>query len=77
MTARCIEQFKEEVNHTRVKMIEQVSTQISSIFENELTSVDSCFTEFRMSINIDEKKLPIIEQRLLETEKLINAIDQM
>ncbi len=77
VTARCIEQFKEEVNHTRVKMIEQVSTQISSIFENELTSVDSCFTEFRMSINIDEKKLPIIEQRLLETEKLINAIDQM
>lgn len=74
---KCIEQFKAEVNNTRIKMVEQVSAQITTIFENELTSVDNCFTEFRMSVNIDEKKIPVLEQRLLEAENLLEKIDRI
>ena len=74
---KCIEQFKTEVNNTRIKMVEQVSAQITTIFENELTSVDNCFMEFRMSVNIDEKKIPVLEQRLLETEDLLKKIDSI
>ena len=74
-TQKCIEQFKEEVGHTRVRMVEQVSAQIMEIFEKELVSVDGCFTDFRMSVNIDEKKIPLLEQKLLETEKILKQID--
>lgn len=74
---KCIEQFKAEVDHTRAQMIEQVTEQVTSIFEKELASMDGCFTEFRMSVNIDEKKLPLLEQKLKETEKLIEVINNL
>lgn len=74
-TQKCIEQFKEEVGHTRIRMVEQVSAQITEIFEKELASVDGCFADFRMSVNIDEKKIPVLEQKLLETEKILRQID--
>lgn len=74
-TQKCIEQFKAEVDNTRVKMIEQVSLQITEIFEKELASVDGCFTDFRISVNIDEKKIPALERKLVETQRLIKEID--
>lgn len=74
-TQKCIERFKAEVDNTRVKMIEQISAQITEIFEKELASVDGCFTDFRISVNIDEKKIPALEQRIIETEKLIREIN--
>lgn len=76
-TKKCIEEFKAEVNQTRTRMIEQITSQITEIFENELTSVDSCFTEFRMSVNIDERKIPMLEQRLLEAEDLLMRIENI
>ena len=72
---KCIEEFKTEVNNTRIRMVEQVSAQISTIFENELISVDNCFTEFRMSVNIDEKRIPMLEERLIETENILAKMD--
>lgn len=74
-TQKCVEQFKAEVNHTRAKMIDQISLQITEIFEKELASVDGCFTDFRIAVNIDEKKIPALEQKLLETQRLIMEID--
>lgn len=76
-TQKCIEQFKEEVDHTRVEMIEQVTRQITTIFENELASVDNCFTEFRMSVNIDERNIPLLEQKMQEAEELLLKIEDL
>lgn len=76
-TRKCIEQFKEEVNHTRVEMIEKVTEQITTIFEGELAAVDNCFTEFRMSVNIDERKIPLLEQRMQEAENLLMRIENI
>lgn len=74
---KCIEQFKTEVGHTRINMIEQVTNQITDIFKTELASVDNCFTEFRMSVNIDEKKIPLLEQQLLEAESLLTKLENI
>lgn len=74
---KCIEQFKTEVNHTRINMIEQVTSQITDIFKTELASVDNCFTDFRMSVNIDERKIPLLEQHLLEAEDLLMKLENM
>lgn len=77
VTQECIEQFKTEVGRTRTEMIAQISEQIATIFQEELTAVDGCFTEFRMSVNIDEKKIPVLEQKLTETQKLLRQIDMI
>lgn len=74
---RCIEDFKIEVNKTKTQMIEQITQQITMIFESELASVDSCFTEFRMSVNIDEKKIPVLEQHLEEVEELLMKVERI
>lgn len=76
-TRQCIEEFKAEVNQTRIKMIDQITAQITEIFENELAAVDGCFAEFRMGVNIDERKIPMLEQRLLEAEDLLMKIDSI
>ncbi len=76
-TRQCIEEFKAEVNQTRIRMIEQITAQITEIFENELAAVDGCFAEFRMGVNIDERKIPMLEQHLLEAEDLLMKIDSI
>lgn len=76
-TQKCIEQFKMEVDCTRAKMIEQISAQITEIFEKELASADGCFTDFRISVNIDERKIPLLEQKLMETGKLLEQINNI
>ena len=74
-TQKCIEQFKSEVDNTRKIMIKQITSQVTEIYEKELASVDRCFLEFRMSVNIDARKLPFLEQRLQETERLLQYIE--
>lgn len=73
-TRLCIEQFKAEVANTRKAMTEQVTMQVTELFENEVKAIDSCFTEFRMAVNIDEKRLPILEEKLFRTEKLLEQL---
>lgn len=73
-TRECIEQFKAEVANTRKVMTEQVTMQVTELFENEVKAIDSCFTEFRMAVNIDEKRLPLLEEKLFQTEKLLEQL---
>lgn len=75
VTQKCIEQFKTEVNKTRVNMIEQVALQIRDIFKAELASVDGYFTEFRMSVNLDERRILGIETKLAEIDNLLETIE--
>ena len=70
-----MEQFRQEVGRIRVEMTEQVSRQVKDIFSQELASADGYFTEFRMSVNIDERRLPLIETKLEETYRLLKAIE--
>ena len=76
-TRKFIEKFKNAVAHTRIEMIEQVTGQITTIFENELANVDNCFAEFRMSVNIDERKIPLLEQLMQEAEDLLMKIESI
>lgn len=73
-TMICIEQFKAEVSNARRIMTEQVTMQVMELFENEVKAIDSCFTEFRMVVNIDEKRLPVLEERMLRIEKLMEQL---
>lgn len=72
-----VNEFKLEVNNTRKMMIEQISQQVTELFERELKFVDTCFTEFRMSVNIDELKLPELEDRLSKTVRLLEKVESL
>lgn len=73
-TKRSITEFKQEVECIRKKIIEQITEQITELFSKELKFADSYFTEFRMSVNIDEQKLPELEYKLEKAENLLNQI---
>lgn len=73
-TRECIMQFKAEVANTRKVMAEQVIRQVTELFENEVRAIDSCFTEFRMAVNIDEKRLPVLEEKMSQTEKILKHL---
>ena len=73
----CIRQFKCEVEKARETINLQISSQITELFEKELSSVDGCFNEFRLSVNLEEQKLPNLEKKLLHTEELLHHIETM
>lgn len=73
-TKKSITEFKQEVECIRKKMIEQITEQITELFSKELKFADNYFTEFRMSVNIDEQKLPELECKLEKAENLLNQI---
>lgn len=75
VTRNCIEQFKDEINKTRSVMIKQVTSQIREIFKGEISSVDRLFTEFRMSVNLDEMQLPLLQSKLEKAEYLLEVMD--
>ncbi|MCM1497349.1 MAG: GTPase domain-containing protein [Clostridium sp.] len=74
-----IQMFRNEVENTRKVMAERVMEQITSIFQKEVQNADECFTEFRMSVNIEERKLPFLEEILktsMETMEEIKALER-
>lgn len=77
VTQNCIAQFKDEISKTKAAMTEQIALQIRDIFAGELATVDRLFAEFRMSVNIDERKLPLLDVQLNDIEKLLQIIDSL
>lgn len=75
VTQQNIEQFKEEVRRNREQMINDISTNVRDIFEKEMCSVDSCFTEFRKTIHIDERKIALLEDKIEEVRTLLCEIE--
>ena len=73
----CIEQFKKEVDRTRRVMIEQVTGQVADLFEKELADIDSCFTDFRISVNVESEKLPLLEEKTKLVDELMEQIKEM
>lgn len=73
----CIQQFSQEVNRIRKVMIEQVTSQVTDLFEKELANIDSCFTDFRISVNVESERLPLLEQRAETVSTLMKQINEM
>lgn len=73
----CILDFKKEVAQIKEQMIQEVMGVIDSIFGREMELVDKSFTEFRMSVNIDSKNIPVLEQKMVMVESLMDRITQI
>ena len=72
--AEAIEEFKEEVARTKVEMTDRILDTVERMFLRELDIVDKSFSEFRMSVNIDSRNIPLLEEKM----RLIhNYMDQL
>ncbi|MCM1156713.1 MAG: hypothetical protein NC392_15265 [Roseburia sp.] len=76
-TQKCIQQFREEVGRTRENMILEVTEQIRGVFEKELACVDDCFTDFRLSVNIEGERLPELRQQMQQVGQLAEQIGRI
>lgn len=76
-TQECILKFKTEVDKTRKIMIRDVTEQITVLFKKELEFVDGSFTDFRLSVNIEGEKLPVLQKQIETAEALSERIGQL
>lgn len=76
-TLECIQQFQEEVSRIRKVMVKQVTDQVIDLFDRELALVDGCFTDFRISVNVEGENLPLLQRKLEKIERLEEHIRNM
>lgn len=62
--AEAVTEFKAEVDRTKVEMTAQILDTVDEMFCLELENVDRTFVDFRMSVNIDSKNIPVLEEKL-------------
>ena len=56
-------------------MISQITDQVTDIFESQLSLADSCFTDFRISVNADEKRIPELERQIADAESMLRRLE--
>jgi uncharacterized protein YacL len=72
-----INDFRLEVADTKQQMTAQILETIDAIFKRELDSTDKTFLDFRMSVNIDSKNIPLLEERIEKVNHLMDKIEQI
>lgn len=73
-TQECIFDFKAEVLKIRKEMTGQILTAVEELFQRELANLDQTFVDFRMSVNIDSKNIPLLEERLKTVSQLMDKV---
>lgn len=72
-----IKEFKEEISKTRSEMLANILKTIDEIFNRELALVDKSFSEYRMSVNIDGKNIPVLEQRMEKVQSMLIQLEKI
>lgn len=72
-----VEEFKLEVAGTKEKMTEQILGTVEAIFKRELETTDKTFLDFRMSVNIDSKNIPLLEERMNQIKEYRDKIEEL
>lgn len=73
-TREFINEFKTEVSNTQNVMTKQVLTAVEELFLKELSEADRSFLDFRMSVNIDSRNIPILEEKMNKIQVIMENI---
>ncbi len=76
-THEAIGDFKAEVKRIKEELTEQVFSTVEDLFQAELGKMDKTFADFRKSVNIDGKNIPILEERMKKTAFLMEKINML
>ncbi|KAI4447970.1 hypothetical protein C823_002489 [Eubacterium plexicaudatum ASF492] len=71
-----VEEFHQEVEITKQRMMTQIPDTVDAIFQRERTSADQTFSDFRRSVHIDGKNIPALEDKLTQAQALMERIVQ-
>lgn len=74
---KSVEDFKIEIAGTKDKMISEILDTIEAIFRRELETADKTFLDFRMSVNIDSKNIPLLEDRMNKIQEYLEKIEEL
>ena len=75
--AEAIAEFKEEVAKTKEEMTTQILDTVDKMFQRELETVDRSFSEFRMSVNIDSRNIPLLEEKMQLIHGYMDQLEMM
>lgn len=70
-TEKYIEEFKQKIAEIRSDLEQQVMEKLDELFENEFQALDKNLLQFRTTINIDSRKIPLLESYLQDMEVLM------
>lgn len=73
----CVAEFKQEVSQIKGEMTEQVLQTVTEIFDREVRSMDNTFKDFRMTVNIDSRNVPLLEAKLETVQNFMEQIAQL
>ena len=62
--AACVEEFKLQIQQSKLAMQRHITENVQLIFDNELKSLDRTFLEFRKTTYIEEDKMPQLASKL-------------
>ena len=74
---KSVQEFKLEVAGTRDKMTEDILKTIEAIFRRELETADKTFLDFRMSVNIEGRNMPLLEEKMNQVKEFIGRIEEL
>lgn len=75
--AEAIEEFKEEVERTKTEMTYQILDTVERMFRQEMESADRSFADFRISVNIDSKNVPLLEEKMQIVNDYMQQIEKL
>jgi len=65
------EKFSADIETIKQEVDNQLSKSVTLVFDDELRNMDRTFMKFRALTNIDEKKLPYLQEKLETVEMLL------
>ncbi len=76
-TAEAIAEFRDEAEKNKAEITEQIFETIEKLFVRETEGADKLFMEFRMSVNIEEKNMFRLEDKLNAIQGYLQQIEEL
>lgn len=68
--------FKEEVSQIKSEMTLRILDTVDRMFRQEIESADKAFAEFRISVNIDGRNVPLLEEKMRLIQGYIAQLEE-
>ena len=58
-------------------MTEEILTTVDKIFKEELECADKIFLDYRVAVNIDARKIPMLEEKMTHVQNLMEQLQKI
>lgn len=71
-----INDFRIEVSNTREQMVTQIMDTLDAMIQQEIEAVDRTFADFRMTVNIDGRNIPLLDEKVKKLNMIMSYFDE-